>query len=124
MSEVKDIVEIEGHSFYIEDNILHAIAGVKVSDEIATKIKGIVLEILKHRGKTNTLVDVNKSQRSSFVARRVWKELTEHKKTGKVAYVGLHPVAKVNARFIMHLSENKNIRFFYDQEKALTWLKN
>jgi hypothetical protein len=124
MPETKDRVEIKGHSFYLEDNILYAIAGDEVNDEIATKIKEIVLEMLKDRDKTNTLVDVNKSKNSSFAARRTWKELTEHEKTGKVAYVGNHPVAQVNAQFIMHLSGNKEIRFFYDREKALGWLKN
>jgi 50S ribosomal subunit-associated GTPase HflX len=111
-----------------EDNILHVIGGGDVDEELAIKLKEAVLkdffnlEELKGK-KIPTLIDVNKAGRQSSKARKIWKELVEHEKTGKIAFCGLHPVASVIAAFVMGISRKEDMRFFKTREEALSWLK-
>lgn len=119
-----EIIEKENHIFYVEDDILFTYAYGDVDERIAMEVKRIVFELLKDRGPTNTYIDVNNSGKSTPEARRIWKELSEHEKTGKVAFVGMHIVARVIAGFIMKVSGNRKLRFFSNKEDALTWLKN
>ena len=71
----------------------------------------------------NVFIDLNKAGKGSPEARKIWKKLTENEKTGRVAFFGLHPVARVLASFTMGVSKNKDMRFFKTREEALEWLK-
>lgn len=110
-----------------EDDILYGIADGDIDEEIAVKIKEVVLNFAnsgKYKGeRLNTLVDVNKAGKHSSKARKIWIELSEHEKAGKIAYYGMHPVARVFVSFIMGISKKKDLRFFKTKEEALEWLK-
>lgn len=56
-------------------------------------------------------------------ARKIFKEISENNKVEKISMIGLHPVARVLASFIMGISRNKNMRIFKTKEEALAWLK-
>ncbi len=111
-----------------EDNILHVIGGGDVDEEMAIKLKEVVLknffnlEELKGE-RVSTLIDVNKAGRQSSKARKIWKELVEHEKTGKIAFCGLHPVASVIAAFVMGICRKEDMRFFKTRAEAISWLK-
>jgi hypothetical protein len=49
--------------------------------------------------------------------------MDEDTKTGKTAFFGMHPVARVIASFVMGVSPNKMMRFFKTKEDALIWLR-
>ena len=127
--EIKQVSEREiwvGESrFYLdEDNIIyHTIVG-EVDEKIAIAHKEATL--IFHNmaeGKVNILGDINKAGKQSPEARKIWRELSEHKKTGKVALYGMHPVARVIASFVMGVSRKKDMCFFKTKEEALAWLK-
>jgi len=69
------------------------------------------------------LLDINKAGQVSSGARKIGKETFEDEKVGKVAFVGLHPVARVIASFVMGVTRKKDMRFFKTKEEALAWLK-
>ena len=52
-------------------------------------------------------------------ARKVFQELAEHKKQGKNAFYGMHPVARVLAAFFMGMSKKKDMGFFKTKEQAV-----
>ena len=107
-----------------DENIVHIVSVGMVDEEIATTIKDIYHYFLqKTKGKLNVLVDVNKAGKPTPETRQIWKDLTEEKRTGKVAIFGLKPVARVLAGFVMGVSKNKNMRFFKTKEESLNWLK-
>jgi hypothetical protein len=89
-----------------------------VDTEIQKKLMGLA------PGKVKYLLDINKAGSQSSEARKIWKEITENDKVSKVAFIGLHPVARVMASFVMGISRNKNQRFFKTKEDALAWLKD
>ena len=128
MKKDNNEVWIGGNKIYLgEDNILYGIAEGDIDDEMALKINEVVLHFANHGkyegDRLNTLVDVNKAGKHSSKARKIWGELAEHEKAGKIAYFGLHPVARILAAFIMGVSKKKDLRFFKTKEEAITWLK-
>jgi len=108
---------------YVKDEIVHVIAIGDNDEETALRIRCLALEIQEKFGSLNAMIDLNKAGKSTPEARKVWKELTELGNV-KVAFVGLHPVARVLASFTMVVSGNKNTRFFSSQDEALSWLKH
>ncbi len=116
---------VEENKLYLdEDNILCIIA-VGFADEktmIAIKENSQKL-VAKVEGKGDVLVDLNKAEKPSPEARKIWKELNENEEAGKVAVFGLHPVARVLASFTMGVSKKKDMRFFKTKEDAIKWLK-
>lgn len=121
---VKNVIQIGERLIYpeyLEDGILYLVSRGDADESLALKVKETSLNLIKNRGIINILVDVNHSGNSSSGARKVWKELTEHEQVGKVAFVGLHMVARVIAGFIMSISGNKKIKFFSNKEDALSW---
>ncbi len=127
--EVRQVSEREiwvGESrFYLgEDDIFYeTIVGkqdertVIAALEYHNKFKNMV------EGKMKMLLDINRAGQVSSGARKIGKETVEDEKIGKVAFVGLHPVARVIASFVMGVSRKKDMRFFRKKEEALAWLK-
>ena len=74
-------------------------------------------------GKVGMLIDINKSGKPSHDARKIYQRSVEEEKFGKVAFVGLHPVAKVMATFVIGVTKKKEINYFNTKEEALAWLK-
>jgi len=128
-AEVRQVSEREiwvGESRFClgEDDILYeTIVGkqdektVIAALEYHNKFKNMV------EGKMKMLLDINKAGQVSSGARKIGKETFEDEKVGKVAFVGLHPVARVIASFVMGVTRKKDMRFFKTKEEALAWLK-
>jgi hypothetical protein len=113
-----EITLIEGNIIFIKVN------GIQ-TDQIALVQKEINKQIMRLvKGKINFLIDLNKSGKSSPLARKIWKEITDNEdETNKVALFGLHPVARVVATFVMQVVSRNNIQFFTNAEEALKWVK-
>ena len=128
--EIKQVSEREirvgENRLYLgEDNILYITPfGGDMDEKLATEACRAVLGLQNMiEGKVNALIDLNKVGKQSSEARKIWQEWSDNEKTGKVAYIGLHPVARVLASFVMGISRNKDMRFFKTREEALAWLK-
>jgi len=124
--EIKDReIRVGENRIYLgEDNILYLTIFGEVDEKIEIGINEASLKLINMvEGKVNTLIDLNKAGKTSIGARKRQKEISEHKKIGKVALFGLHPVAKVIASFFMGISKKKDMRFFKTREEALAWLK-
>lgn len=106
------------------DNIGYVTLIGEVDEKAANGHKEAGLKILNMiKGTIDVLVDVNKAGKLSSEVRSVFKEFSEHEKSGKVAIFGLNPVARVIASFVMGVSKKKEMHFFKTKEEALTWLK-
>ena len=112
--------------FYLgEDNIIYAIPVGDIDETLAIAIKENIFNFANMvDGTANSLIDLNKVGKPSMKAREIGKEALEHEKVGKLAFYGLHPVAKMLASFVMGVSKNKNMRFFKTKEDALVWLRS
>ncbi len=107
-----------------EDNIIYVIAVGETDEKLAIAVKEAGIKLMNMvEGKVNILIDLNKAGKSSPEVRRIHRELAEHEKTGKVAFFGMHPVARVIASFFMGVSKKKDMRFYKTKEEALVWLK-
>ena len=106
-----------------ENNTIYIVAVGEQSTEIA-KAHNKLSKELAHKidGRINYLINLNKAGKSSREARRMWKKLSEHEKTRKVALFGVHPVAKILASFVIGVTLKKEMKFFHTKEEALDWL--
>jgi len=108
----------------MEGNIIFIIVNGIQTDQIALAQKEINKQLAQLvKGKINFLIDLNKSGKSSPLARKIWREITDDEETNKVALYGLHPVARVLATFVMQIASRNNIQFFTNMEDALKWIK-
>ena len=129
MTAIKKVSEreiwIEENRFYLgEDNIFYMTVVREQDEKIALAMRDAFFSILKTaEGKVNFLVDNNKAGKATPEARRIFKEMTEHEKVGRIAIFGLHRVAQMLASFIMGITNKKDMRFFGTKEEALKWLK-
>ena len=122
--EDREIWVGENRLYFGEDNICYITVVGEVDEEIAIAIKEADLKFKNTiEEKLNILADLNKAGHQSSEARKIWKDMTEGNKTGKVAMFGMHPVARVLASFVMGVSRNKDMRFFNSKDEALAWLK-
>jgi hypothetical protein len=107
-----------------EDNIIYAIPIGDIDEKIATSIIEAIRDLMNIVGENvNGIVDLNKCGEQSPKARKIFRELNDDKRVGRLAFIGMHPVARVLASFAMGISRNKNLRFFKSKEDALVWLK-
>ena len=114
----------ENRLYLGEDNVLYVTVFGEIDEKIAIAIKEADFKFKNMvEEKYDVLADINKSGKHSSESRKIWKEMTEHEKTGKVAIFGMHPVARVIASFVMGVSKKKDMRFFKTKEEALAWLK-
>lgn len=106
------------------DDIIYATLVGDVDERMAIAFKENILKLASMvEGKANGIVDLNKGGKQSSEARKVFNELNDDEKVGKLGFYGLHPVAKVLASFAMSIAKNKNLRFFKTKEEALAWLE-
>jgi hypothetical protein len=118
-------VQLKNHTIYMENDLLFIFTKGGNSDgKIALEAKEIILGFIKQRTNIKVLIDINKSGRSTPEARKIWIELSRHESIDKIAFVGLHMVARVLAVFYIKLSGNGKSRFFNNTEEALKWFKN
>ena len=107
-----------------DDNIIQVSEVGKVDNNKAIIIKELAHKFIRmSTEKVSILVDLNRTGKPSADARKNFHEINEHEKVNKVAFFGMHPVAKVIASFLIGISQKKDIRFFKTREDALVWLK-
>ncbi|MFH1347696.1 MAG: STAS/SEC14 domain-containing protein [Candidatus Margulisiibacteriota bacterium] len=107
-----------------EDNILHFINVGEIDEEIARQSADAMGKVAAMgKGTVNYLIDLNKGGKTTPEARKILREYTESQVKGKLAFWGLHPVARVLASFFMGIAKKKDMRFFKTEEEALKWLK-
>lgn len=127
--EIKQVSEREiwvGESrFYLgEDNILHDTIVGEQNETAATEMLKVIdkfFELVDR--KMNIIIDLNKTGRPSSGARKTAQQVLQNEKIGKVAFFGLHPVARVIASFVIGNVTKKDIHFFKTEEEALAWLR-
>jgi len=114
----------ENRLYLGEDNIFYVTVCGEVDGKAAAAIREIDSKFKSTgEGTFHVLGDLNKAGKQSAEARKIWKEMTENDRTGKIAMCGMHPVARVLASFVMGISKKKDMRFFKTREEALSWLK-
>jgi hypothetical protein len=106
----------------------HSIVYIEVIGEQTDEHARLILENLQMvmasmPGKIKQLVNLNQSGKSSLRSREVFKHLNDENISEKVAVFGIHPVARVLAMFVTGLTLQKNVRFFTNEEEALSWLR-
>ena len=114
----------ENRLYLGEDNILDITNVGEIDEKTAIAMKEALLKLMNMvEGKVHALTDLNKAGKTTPQARKIFQGLAEHEKAGKVAQVGMHPVARVLGSFVMGVSKKKDFRFFKTREEALAWLK-
>ncbi len=125
MKEKDRETSVGQNRFYLgDDNIIYFTLVGEHEEKRALACKGAFLKLVGvAEGKVNALGDLTGIRKQSPEARAVWKELNEHEKVGKIALIGLNPVARVIASFVMGISNKKDLRLFGSRNEALGWLK-
>lgn len=109
----------------IHHNIIYVNAIGEQTYELALEHKEVIFKFSEAiQGQINLLIDLNQCGKNSSEARLIWKELSEHKNTHRVAIFGLHPVARVSASFVMGITNKNNQKFFSTKEQSIAWLLN
>ena len=127
--EIKQVSEREirvgENILYLRENNILDITNVgEIDEKTAIAMKEALLKLMNMvEGKVHALTDLNKAGKTTPQARNIFRGLAEHEKAGKVAQVGMHPVARVLGAFVMGVSKKKDFRFFKTREQALVWLK-
>lgn len=124
MAEKKKEVRVGDTRIWLgEDNILRIKTlgdvdeeTVKVIYDVCTKMTAAIA------GKVNILIDLNHCGKLSAKSRRFGQVKFEKEETGKVALIGMHPVARVLASFLIGMIRKKDLCFFKTEEEALAWL--
>lgn len=121
-SRIETYIELNKISL-INKNLIEVIACGDVTIKEALLTKEAYLKLLAEANEDiAVLIDLNKAGKSTPEARKIWKEMGDHDKNRKVAFIGLNTVARVIASFTITFSENKNMKFFATREEALKWL--
>jgi hypothetical protein len=125
MGEKDREIRIGENRLYLgEDNITYFVLVGEHDENIAIACGEAFLKLINMgEGKVNALGDLNKTEKQSPEARKIWREISENEKVGKLALIGMHPVARVLVSFVTGTTKKKDMRFFKTKEEALAWLK-
>jgi len=105
-----------------EDGIMYVELVGEYDLQETLALKNAFLKLLRlAEGKVNILVDNSSSKKPSKEGRKVLAEMIEDKQCGKIAVLGLNPVSRLIASFV--LGNSKNTHIFKTKEEALVWLK-
>ncbi|PBQ34520.1 hypothetical protein CNR22_22970 [Sphingobacteriaceae bacterium] len=114
----------ESKIYLNEDDIICNEAYGTPSMETAQAIKDANLTLACLNGKpSSVLVDLTHAGKPSLEARKILKKFIECTEVGRLAFIGMHPVAKVLATFYIGISQKKEIALFKTKTEALLWLK-
>ncbi|MBA7541705.1 hypothetical protein ES705_34021 [subsurface metagenome] len=120
----REIIVGRNRLYLGEDNIIYITNVGDIDEKLAIEITASVKKLASMvEGKVDRITDLNKAGKPSSGARKIFKELSEDEKCGKVTFFGLHPVARVLASFFMGITRKKDIHYFKTKEEALKWLK-
>ncbi|MFC1571398.1 STAS/SEC14 domain-containing protein [Candidatus Margulisiibacteriota bacterium] len=123
-SKDREIIVGENRIYLGEDNILYFINVGEIDGKIAQQGAAAMAKLANMgKGTVNYLIDLNKGGKATTEARQILREYTEKDVKGKLAFWGLHPVARVLASFFMGVTRKRDMRFFKTKEEALAWLK-
>ena len=107
-----------------EDDIINVTTIGEFDAQTAIAMKNAFYQIIDMiEGRCDIIVDANRGAKPTPEARKIFKEMTEHKQIGKVAIIGMNPVVKMMATFVIGISEKKNMKIFKTREEAIAWLK-
>ncbi len=121
----KEIWIKENHLYLGDHSIIYDIAKGDTDEAIASGIKEGVLSLASLcRGTANLFVDLSNAGKPTPAARKIYLSITENVKIGKIALVGLNPVARVLASSLTTISGKRDLRFFKNKDDAITWLKS
>lgn len=126
---VKQVSEREyfvhnNHFTFIDDNIIHVTPKGDINKATAGGILKLFTKLIEMiDGDVYIIIDLNAAGKPSPVAREVGRKVFENAKVNKIAFWGVHPVARIIALFMVGISQKENIRFFNTREKALEWLR-
>lgn len=120
----REILVGENRLYLGEDNILYATLVGTQDAKMVIALKESNDKLMNMiEGRVNTLVDLGQTGKPSPESRKVGREMLENEKIGKVAFWGLHPVARVIASFMMGVTRKKDMRVFKTKQEALAWLR-
>jgi hypothetical protein len=117
---------VEKNRIYLgKDNVLNFINVGEMTENIATECCDAMLKLVSDQEKeVDFLIDLGKGGKLSPAARKILKEFTKKHVHGKLAFCGLHPVARVLASFFMGPAKKKEMRFFKTKGEAEMWIKD
>ena len=118
----KEFMVGKNRIFLDDNNVVNFIHVGEMNEEIAIDSIEAMRELQRIGGKKiNFLIDFNKAGKGTAKGRRLLKEFTENQIDGKLAFYGLHPVARVIASFFMGTTKKDEMRFLKTKEDALEW---
>ena len=119
-------IRIEDNSLELDkNNTLNVIKVGHADGRIANEIKDVSFRMINSvKVKVDDFIDINKTEKASPEAKKVWKKLSELEKFRKIVIIGLHLVSKVLVTFVIKSSGKKDFRFFNNKELAIKWLIN
>jgi len=114
----------ENRLYLGEDNILRITAiGEQGEGTFRMMYDAFLKLITTVEGKVKVTIDLNKTGKMSTGARKAAAKMADNERIGKMAFFGLHPVARVIASFFMGIAQKKDMRIFKTEAEALAWLK-
>jgi len=120
----REILVGENRLYLGEDNILYATMVGTQDVKMVIALKEANDKLMNMiEGRVNTLIDLSQAGKPSPESRKVGREMLESEKNGKVAFWGLHPVARVIASFMMGVTRKRDMRVFKTKQEALAWLR-
>ncbi len=120
----KEYIAGGNHIFLIQNNIILSNPVGPQTIEMAKLYYQVTQKLLKLvNGQINILIDLNNSGKSSSEVRSFWNKVGTQKEYNKIAFFGLHPVARVIASFEIGINGSKNMQFFKTEEQAIEWLQ-
>ena len=101
------------------DNILRITGVGELDEETMSMMYDAFLKFATMvEGKVEVIVDLNGTGKMSTGARKAAAKMADDEKIGKIAFFGLHPVARVIASFLWELPK-KRICVFSGQRQSL-----
>ena len=108
---------------YLSDNnILYYINNGGLDEKEALEsVEAMRMLTEKSDDEVNFIINLNNGEKTSTKARKILREFTENEVQGKIAFIGLHPVAKVLASFFIGITRKEDMRFFKSEKEAIIW---
>jgi len=109
----------------IDEHLICITAVGDMNETLAKKVQALMFGAFSEANDPfDVIIDLNKSGKQTPEARRIWNDLNDNPNIRCVAYIGVHPVARITASFLKGIASNKNMKFFSTIEKAKEWLNN
>src|SRR4030042_6873457 len=101
----------ENRFYQGEDNILYIETSGDYDLKVTFELRDAFLKLLHYaEDKVNIIVDIGRGGKPSQEARNLFAAMMEDERCGKIAIVGLNPVSRGIASFILGSSKNKNTK--------------